>query len=459
MNKPHDVWGDDEDRDLEDQASPRPQHTGLSLHRLRLGVRRKSTSDSKGGEVPSLSTSSTLRESVAEPTVVLSKQDKSFRHDLTHSKSNADIHNCKAEWGAEIVAHGSMQDSLGRFRKDVEEYEAKAGLRQWEDTLLPLAETNFQELNELMKRTAEKEQSRKHRAWRWYDGFSAVALEYSKLLDVVMEACPDYVSMAWGTMKILLVADINHQNLKENVRRCLIDIGGRLGIVNQLLCYSPTEKMVEAVALLHASFSKFLGKALKYYCKSKLLSIAQAFTFPWETRFAKTVNMIDVRFNHIQEIAHASHFHVTIQNNHVLHSINDCVHKQGSALQRDYSPARLLSETKKKMKDEVREELRADFKKEILTALEDFSPQWLQHFEEIISRKHRKRNPEPLNYHNDARGYTAAGLDGPAALPDVDYLATHAVSSEDVLKFRDSCFPSCRQSDVGLPSSSRTSDF
>ncbi|KAM0804291.1 hypothetical protein BDR22DRAFT_669753 [Usnea florida] len=87
-----------------------------------------------------------------------------------------------------------------------------------------------------------------------------------------MNQCPEYVALAWGVMKLLLVANINHSRLKQNIESHLISIGEQLGLVNQLIAYAPTDKMVEAVALLYANFSKFLGKALRCYAKIKLLA-------------------------------------------------------------------------------------------------------------------------------------------------------------------------------------------
>ena len=61
----------------------------------------------------------------------------------------------------------------------------------------------------------------------------------------VMNQCPEYVALAWGVTKLLLVANINHSRLKQNIESHLISIGEQLGLVNQLITYSPTDKMVE----------------------------------------------------------------------------------------------------------------------------------------------------------------------------------------------------------------------
>ena len=100
--------------------------------------------------------------------------------------------------------------------------------------------------------------------------FCNVALEYSKLLDVVFNESHEYVSIVWGVMKVLLVANVNHARLREKVEEHLISIGEQAAIVNHFIFYNPTEKMAESVGLLYADFSQFLRTAIRSYAKSKL---------------------------------------------------------------------------------------------------------------------------------------------------------------------------------------------
>jgi hypothetical protein len=161
-----------------------------------------------------------------------------------------------------------MQSSFKELRTAVDQYEAKVSGQKWE-----VLSSDWAELEALAKNAREKQEtSEKPRSplGKFMDRFSAVALEYSKLLDVVWNNSPEYAGLVWGVTKILLVANINHANLKQNVASCLISIGERLGPVNQLVNYSPTDKMVTAVAMLYASYNKFLQKTLKYYGQSKL---------------------------------------------------------------------------------------------------------------------------------------------------------------------------------------------
>ena len=135
-----------------------------------------------------------------------------------------------------------MQTSLIQLRQTVQVYEKQASNEKWGELWRIRADVT--ELDTLAKAALDKQKSRKT-SFKGLERFSMVALEYSKLLDVVMNQCPEYVALAWGVTKLLLVANINHSRLKQNVESHLISIGEQLGLVNQLIAYSPTDKMVE----------------------------------------------------------------------------------------------------------------------------------------------------------------------------------------------------------------------
>lgn len=100
------------------------------------------------------------------------------------------------------------------------------------------------------------------------DKISTIGLRYTQLLDVVMNQAPLYALIAWGSLKILLIAHINHTRLKEMVEDALLQIADQLGLVHELMGHIPSEAMATAVGDLYACFSMFLSKALTYYCRS-----------------------------------------------------------------------------------------------------------------------------------------------------------------------------------------------
>lgn len=214
------------------------------------------------------------------------------------------------------------------------------------------------------------------------------------------------------------MANINHSKLKENVESHLISIGEQLGLVNQLISYSPTEKMVEAVALLYSSFAKFLGKDLRCYAKSKPATFIEAFAFPWEAKFQTIVTQMNLQFRRIQELASVNHFHATLQNQNILISIRDSQQRDRAHVHAEHGS------------EHFRQEMREEMKELFMT----FHAKWLQRFDELQAQQITAPD-------------TATGLVNPscpivsmASMPQV-YLADHVSKSEDLIRYRDLCFP------------------
>ena len=98
-----------------------------------------------------------------------------------------------------------------------------------------------------------------------FKAFSEVAYEYSKVMDLLVEQAPEYVSLVWGAVKILLVVQINHEELKQRVKEYMEQIKTRFEIVDHLTAYMPKANLVTSVAKAYELFSRFLAKAVKYY--------------------------------------------------------------------------------------------------------------------------------------------------------------------------------------------------
>lgn len=99
--------------------------------------------------------------------------------------------------------------------------------------------------------------------------FSETAYEYSKIMDVLVGQAPEYVALAWGAMKIVLVVQINHEELKQKVKEHMGQIKSKFETVDHLTAYMPKANLVRSVAKAYELFSRFLAKALKYYSLSR----------------------------------------------------------------------------------------------------------------------------------------------------------------------------------------------
>lgn len=254
------------------------------------------------GKARSATMTEKLSSSPQPTTEVALRRHPNTKGELTRSKSEDVGFPCRDEWAEGIWGQEKLQQSFLALRNSVSDYEKEATQQQWKDLLK--INSDVAELGQLASehqlRKAAKEGGKEDKSIDGLSKFSTVALEYSKMLDVVMNQSPEYAGLAWGVgfaqhwssmdhakflqaIRMLLVAHTNHSKLKHAVEHYLVLFGQEFGVVNQLMNSLPTQKMVEAVSDAYAAFSKFLAKAVKYYKESKLMSALKAFGFPWGT--------------------------------------------------------------------------------------------------------------------------------------------------------------------------------
>ena len=97
-----------------------------------------------------------------------------------------------------------------------------------------------------------------------------VAYEYTKMLDVMVGQAPEYIALAYGAVKILLVVQINNEELRQKVELYIQQILLKFQIIDHLTSYVPSSNIVIGVAQAYSLFYCFLAKAVKYYTLSRL---------------------------------------------------------------------------------------------------------------------------------------------------------------------------------------------
>lgn len=95
--------------------------------------------------------------------------------------------------------------------------------------------------------------------------FSKVTYEYSHIMDSLACQAPEYVALVWGAIKIVLVVQINHEELKQKVKESMTQIKKQFETIDHLTAYMPKANLVSAVAKAYELFFRFLTKAVKYY--------------------------------------------------------------------------------------------------------------------------------------------------------------------------------------------------
>ncbi|ERF69934.1 hypothetical protein EPUS_05478 [Endocarpon pusillum Z07020] len=349
----------------------------------------------------------------------------------------------KEEWAEQICDQGSLKQSTVYLQNSVSDYEKEASQQQWTD----LFEINH-DVGELEKLAESSRRRKSKRAGHdvGMDGLTritTVALEYSKMLDVVMNQSPEYAGLAWGAIRMLLVAHTNHSKLKQAVENYIIQFGQEFGVVNQLMKSHPTAKMVEAVSEAYAAFAKFLAKAVQFYKESKLTSAVKAFGFRWETRFQPYVTQAEAAFKHIREIAQAGHFALTVQMEHTIKSIDAGNEQLRVSMRQD------TVDLRRQLKLELRNEVQASF--------ESFQKNWISRFEQIMVQSTRGRaarsgaqqsESSPASETLVAGGYAEAMREPiQHGVATATFLAEQVTKAKRLQRFRDRAFPRLQDTD------------
>lgn len=110
---------------------------------------------------------------------------------------------------------------------------------------------------------------------------SAVAYEYVKILDVMVGQAPEYVGLAYGAIKILLVAQVNNEEVKEKVKGYLEQIQLKFEIIDHLTVYMPASRLVTLIAQVYGLFNTFVAKVIKHYTQRRVGKYYSFNRQPW----------------------------------------------------------------------------------------------------------------------------------------------------------------------------------
>ena len=105
---------------------------------------------------------------------------------------------------------------------------------------------------------------------------SETAYEYTQIMDVLVSQAPEYVALAYGAVKLLLVVQVNYEEMKQNVEQYMVTIKTKFCMTDHLTTYFPSGPLVETIGRMYESFQRFLAKALKFYTRSRLSMILSA---------------------------------------------------------------------------------------------------------------------------------------------------------------------------------------
>ncbi|KAI1342484.1 hypothetical protein F5Y15DRAFT_412990 [Xylariaceae sp. FL0016] len=159
-------------------------------------------------------------------------------------------------------------------------------------------------LSDAMQEYRTRSKSSKIRTW--LASCSSRVMYYGAIFDTFSQHHPEYVSLAWGAMKFLFIAVLNHEELLTEISKAVAKIADVLPRTELHSILYPTERMQEAVALVYAKILEFSVVAIKWYKEGKLMHTFSSIAKPFSIKFKPILEEIAERSRRVDELASAA---------------------------------------------------------------------------------------------------------------------------------------------------------
>ncbi|KAH8590413.1 hypothetical protein B0O99DRAFT_691622 [Bisporella sp. PMI_857] len=197
------------------------------------------------------------------------------------------------------IAHEAYLDAIHYLQKEL----------RYKDTIKQLVEgkTTIQDIQSIVEKAKHKyESSEETNARRWLRTFSTRVMYYGPVFDMLSQHHPEYVALAWGSVKFVLMGIINHANLVSQFSQALAEIGEALWQTKLSAELYGMEQMKEAISRLYAHIILFFQQAVKWYSMSSAGRAISSIFKPFELDYKDTVEEIKLCSQTVNNIASAA---------------------------------------------------------------------------------------------------------------------------------------------------------
>ncbi|KAK1483149.1 hypothetical protein CABS01_02885 [Colletotrichum abscissum] len=215
---------------------------------------------------------------------------------LSRTQNRTTVDTNRNAWALDATANPSLRDKFEQLGLAVSEYNIAASREKREIVIKDgcklqdvLAQANA--LQEA-RSTNKDDKSLNSSIQAGLQQFCKSTLHYAAVMDTLAQHHPEWVSLAWGTMKLLLMIPIEYQKVKEGIVTNLGRIGSKLELVSLLLSFYPVERMTNAAAAIYASIADFLAFCLRYL----RIKTFKTMVAPFDTRLGPILKTIDENY-------------------------------------------------------------------------------------------------------------------------------------------------------------------
>ncbi|XTI82906.1 hypothetical protein V2W45_1464303 [Cenococcum geophilum] len=150
---------------------------------------------------------------------------------------------------------------------------------------------------------ARYEEGKRSKARKWLALLSTRVLLYGRVLDVLAQQHPEYVSLVWGAIKFFFIGVMNHEELIKELAKALCRIADALPQAELQVFLYPTNNIRQLVVTLYTQIVKFVQRAATWYSGGKAKHFVTAFTRPYNLRFKDLVEEITETSGKIDRLA------------------------------------------------------------------------------------------------------------------------------------------------------------
>ncbi|KAJ6007817.1 hypothetical protein N7540_011793 [Penicillium herquei] len=115
---------------------------------------------------------------------------------------------------------------------------------------------------------------------------------YGSIMDVLVQQHPEYVSLAWGAMKLLVGAVVEHKKIGVTITNGLIDVADALSREKLAISLYPTPAIKQIFVRLYVHIIRFLLRALEWYEEGPWRRAIHSITKPVSLQYNDIINDI-----------------------------------------------------------------------------------------------------------------------------------------------------------------------
>ncbi|KAK6349365.1 hypothetical protein TWF730_010112 [Orbilia blumenaviensis] len=159
---------------------------------------------------------------------------------------------------------------------------------------------------ESLKSAYEHKSQKSEKLKQYLRKLSSRIMYYGTVLDALAQHHPEYVSLAWGTMKFLFQGVLNHEEFVVQLAKGITKIADALPRTELRAILYPTAQMRQYIQILYSHIIKFLVRALKWYQQPTWKRSVTSITEPFALRFKDILEDISEQSRQIDQLAAAA---------------------------------------------------------------------------------------------------------------------------------------------------------